>query len=429
MAVPQHDERDNEFAKKYNLPIIDRPLVDVQEIVTKVGGMMVSKYKLKDWVFSRQRYWGEPIPVIHCEKCGVVPVPEKDLPVTLPEVESYAPTGTGESPLANIESWVNVACPDCGEMAKRETNTMPQWAGSSWYYLRYIDPKNNEALVDKDKEKHWMDVDVYVGGDHATRHLIYARFWHKFLYDLGVVSTAEPFPRLEFLGFILSHDGSKMSKSKGNIISPDDVIAQFGADAFRLYEMFIGPFEQTAMWNANGMVGTLRFVEKVWRIAEKVSDGSSDAEVQKTLHKTIQKITDDIEGFKFNTAVSAFMILANSMESAQLVSKDDFKSFLQILAPFAPHITEELWHEFGESNSIHSSSWPKADAALAIDDVVTLGVQVNGKVRAEVQIAHDATEEEVKGLVMELPEIIKWLEGKEVKKFIYVPKRIISIVA
>lgn len=398
------------------------------KITEFVQGKMVSKYKLKDWVFSRQRYWGEPIPIIHCEKCGVVPVPEKDLPVTLPEVDSYAPTGTGESPLANISEWVNVACPKCGGAAKRETNTMPQWAGSSWYYLRYIDPNNNTTLVDSDKEKKWMDVDVYVGGDHATRHLIYARFWHKFLYDQGMVSTEEPFPRLEFLGFILAHDGRKMSKSKGNVISPDEVIEQFGADAFRLYEMFIGPFEQTASWNMNGMVGTLRFIEKVWRIAEKVSEEASDLEVQKILHKTIKKIGQDIEGFKFNTAVSAFMILANAMESAEKISKGDFKKFLQILAPFAPHVTEELWNELGEEGSIHISNWPQYDESLIIDDTVTLGVQVNGKVRAEIEIAVDTSEDDVKARVLAIPEIQKWMDGKEMKKFIYIPKKIISIV-
>jgi len=456
-----HDIRDYDFAQKYTIPlreVMERTgdipvdahdnsgvLIDsgpftgkaispelIQEMVEYFLAQGFAKrqvtYRLKDWVFSRQRYWGEPIPIIHCEKCGVVPVPEKDLPVTLPEVESYAPTGTGESPLANIAEWVNVPCPTCGAMAKRETNTMPQWAGSSWYYLRYIDPKNNEALVDTDKEKNWMDVDVYVGGDHATRHLIYARFWHKFLFDNGIVSTEEPFPRLEFLGFILSHDGSKMSKSKGNVISPDEVIAQFGADAFRLYQMFIGPFEQTAMWNQNGMVGTLRFVEKVWRIAGKVSEQASDLEVQKTLNKTIKKINEDIEAFKFNTGVSAFMILANTMESAEVVSNDDFKKFLQILAPFAPHVTEELWTELGGEGSIHTSSWPSVDDQLIAEDTVTIGVQVNGKVRAEIELTHNTTEEEVKKMVMELPEIIKWMDGREVKKFIFIPKKIISIV-
>jgi leucyl-tRNA synthetase len=428
MAVPAHDERDFEFAQKYNLPMIDMPLVDVQEIVNQVGGKLVSKYKIKDWVFSRQRYWGEPIPVIHCEKCGVVAVPEQDLPVTLPDVSSYAPTGTGESPLANITEWVNTACPTCGGAEKRETNTMPQWAGSSWYYLRYIDPQNNNELVAKDKEKDWMNVDVYVGGDHATRHLIYARFWHKFLFDIGNVSTEEPFPRLEFLGFILAHDGQKMSKSKGNTVSPDEVIATFGADAFRLYQMFIGPFENTVAWNTDGMVGTLRFVEKVWRIAEKTTDMPSDLEVQKILNKTIKKVGEHIEGFKFNTAVSASMILANAMESATSVSKEDFKKFIQILAPFAPHVTEELWTRFGEEGSIHTSDWPKFDESLLAEDSIVLGVQVNGKVRAEIEVVHNATEDQVREMVMRLPEVVKWIDGKEVKKFIFIPKKIISVV-
>jgi leucyl-tRNA synthetase len=373
-----HDIRDYDFATKYNIPLKeavertgDKP-VDAHdnsgvlinsgpftgksitpELIQEMVAWFVEQgyakrnttYRLKDWVFSRQRYWGEPIPMIHCEHCGVVPVPEKDLPVTLPEVSSYEPTGTGESPLANITDWVNVQCPKCNGAAKRETNTMPQWAGSSWYYLRYIDPKNNDALIDPVKEKTWMPVDVYAGADHATRHLIYARFWHKFLFDIGTVSTEEPFPRLEFLGYILAENGKKFSKRDGNGIDPVDVVNQFGADAFRLYEMFIGPFEQTALWNSNGMVGTLRFVEKVWRIAEKATAVESDSDVQKVLHKTIKQVTDNIQAFKFNTAVSAFMILANAMDSAQSVSKEDFKKFIQILAPFAPHVTEELWEK------------------------------------------------------------------------------------
>lgn len=471
-----HDVRDYDFATKYNIPIkevmertSDKPvdahansgvLINsgpftgknitpelIQEMVEYFVAQGYGKrnvtYRLKDWVFSRQRYWGEPIPIIHCEKCGVVPVPEKDLPVTLPEVDSYAPTGTGESPLANIESWVNVACPTCNEMAKRETNTMPQWAGSSWYYLRYIDPKNNQVLVDKDKEKEWMGaegpersrgVDVYVGGDHATRHLIYARFWHKFLFDNGIVSTEEPFPRLEFLGFILAHDGQKMSKSKGNVINPDQVVAQFGADAFRLYEMFIGPFEQTAMWNANGMVGTLRFVERVWRVFSKVQDLQSEEQrdliIQKTLHKTIKKVSEDIENFKFNTAVASLMILINDMDSvgAKEIAKDDFKKLIQLLAPFAPHVAEELWHLLGETTSIHLSDWPVYNPELVVDTTVTIGVQVNGKVRAEIEIAVDADSDQVKNMVLQIPAIIKWIDGKEIKKFIYVPGKIISIV-
>jgi leucyl-tRNA synthetase len=456
-----HDIRDYQFATKYNIPLkevvartgdvpIDAHentgvLVDSgpftgknisQELIQEMVNWFVAQgyakrqktYRLKDWVFSRQRYWGEPIPMIHCEKCGVVPVPEKDLPVTLPDVESYEPTGTGESPLANISEWVNVPCPKCAGAAKRETNTMPQWAGSSWYYLRYIDPKNNNALVDPVKEKHWMPVDVYAGADHATRHLIYARFWHKFLFDIGTVSTEEPFPRLEFLGYILAENGKKFSKRDGNGIDPVDVINQFGADAFRLYEMFIGPFEQTALWNSNGMVGTLRFVERVWRINEKAGDSASDLEVQKILNKTIKKVGEHIEGFKFNTAVSAFMILANAMESAVNVSKNDFKKFIQILAPFAPHVTEELWVALGEEGSIHTSTWPSIDATLLTDDTIVLGVQVNGKVRAEIELVHDATEDQVREMVMQLPEVIKWMDGKEVKKFIFIPKKIISIV-
>ena len=456
-----HDIRDYDFATKYNIPIkevmeragdlpvdahenagvlinsgpftgknITPELIQemVEYFVAEGYGKRQVTYRLKDWVFSRQRYWGEPIPMIHCVHCGVVPVPEKELPVMLPEVESYTPTGTGESPLANIESWVNVPCPKCGGAGKRETNTMPQWAGSSWYYLRYIDPKNNNALIDPAKEKEWMPVDVYAGADHATRHLIYARFWHKFLFDIGTVSTEEPFPRLEFLGYILAENGKKFSKRDGNGIDPVDVINQFGADAFRLYEMFIGPFEQTAVWNPNGMVGTLRFVEKVWRIADKISDTESDLEVRQVLNKTIKKATEDVESFKFNTAVSAFMILANTMENAQNVSKNDFKAFIQLLAPFAPHSTEELWNELGGEGSIHRSAWPVFDPKILADETVTLGVQVNGKVRAEVRLTQDATEESVKKMVMEIPEIIKWIDGKEVKKFIFIPKRIISIV-
>ncbi|MDB4984312.1 MAG: leucine--tRNA ligase [Patescibacteria group bacterium] len=401
-----------------------------KKITEFVGGKLMATYRLKDWVFSRQRYWGEPIPMIHCEKCGVVPVPESELPVMLPEVSHYEPTGTGESPLAAIESWVNIPCPKCGGAAKRETNTMPQWAGSSWYYLRYIDPHNQDAFVDKDKEKHWMPVDIYSGADHATRHLIYARFWHKFLFDIGAVSTEEPFPRLEFLGYILDKNGKKFSKRDGNGIDPTDVVNQFGADAFRLYEMFIGPFEQTARWDMNGMVGTLRFVEKVWKISEKAknANGATREGIQKLLHKTIKKVSDDIEGFKFNTAVSSLMILANEIDSDYQISVLDLKAFLKILAPFAPHVAEEIWHELGETDSIHLSDWPKYDSNLVIDDTVKLGIQVNGKVRAEIELAKDESEESVREKVFAMDEIKKWTDGKDVKKFIYVAGKIISIV-
>jgi leucyl-tRNA synthetase len=384
-----------------------------------------STYRLKDWVFSRQRYWGEPIPIIHCEKCKVVPVPEKDLPVILPKVKSYEPTGTGESPLADIAKWVNVKCPNCKGPAKRETNTMPQWAGSSWYYLRYIDPKNKKALVDPKKEKHFSPVDVYVGGDHATRHLIYARFWHKFLYDINVVSHEEPFPRLEFLGFILAEDGRKMSKRWKNIVNPDDVVKQFGADAFRLYEMFIGPFESTAPWSTNGLVGTYRFVEKVVYLSQNLQKNTND-NIKSLLHKTIKKVGEDIENFKFNTAVSSFMIFMNEV-GKDGISKKDFKLFLQILAPFAPHITEELWHELGEKKSIHLSKWPIFDESLVVDNEITIGVQVNGKVRGAVTISKEASEEEVMKKIKEDEQILKYLTG-EPKRIIYIKGKIINVI-
>ncbi len=453
-----HDPRDFEFAEKYKIPLkevmernSDGPinahdntgvLKDSgsfsgreinEELVKEMVDFFVKEgyaqkkvtYRIKDWVFSRQRYWGEPIPIVHCEKCGVVLVPEKDLPVLLPEVKNYEPTGTGESPLAAISDWVNVKCPNCEGPAKRETNTMPQWAGSSWYYLRYIDPNNQTELVDKKEEKHWMPVDVYVGGDHATRHLIYARFWHKFLYDIGVVSTEEPFPRLEFLGFILAEDGRKMSKRWKNIINPDDVIKNFGADAFRLYEMFIGPFTGTVPWNSDGPVGTRRFVEKVWRVdpVEK-----STKEVEKLLHKTIKKVSEDIEAFNFNTAVSTMMIFVNSLSDGENISVDDFKMFLQILAPFAPHITEELWRELGETKSIHLSSWPKWDDSLIKDDELKIALQVNGKVRGEIEIPAEASEEEVFALALQNENFKKWLEGQSIKKKIYVKGRLVNFV-
>jgi leucyl-tRNA synthetase len=435
MAVPAHDERDFEFAQKYNLPMIDMPLVDVQEIVNQVGGKLVSKYKIKDWVFSRQRYWGEPIPVIHCEKCGVVAVPEQDLPVTLPDVSSYAPTGTGESPLANITEWVNTACPTCGGAAKRETNTMPQWAGSSWYYLRYIDPQNNNELVAKDKEKDWMNVDVYVGGDHATRHLIYARFWHKFLFDIGNVSTEEPFPRLEFLGFILAHDGQKMSKSKGNVINPDKIVETFGADSLRVYEMFMGPFDQAIAWSTDGLVGVRRFLEKVWRVGERIKNKelrikgeNQKINLENLVHKTVKKVGEDIESMRFNTAISSMMICANEMDSMESVPKELFELYLKILSPFAPHIAEELWSQMGNKNLIAEEKWPTYDPKKIIDEEVSVIVQVNGKVRGQFKASPDISEEEAIGMAKLLPDVKKWLDGKEIKKSFFVKGRLINLV-
>jgi len=456
-----HDSRDLAFAKKYDIPLrevvertgdapidahensgilkdsgsfsgrsIDSALIEemIEWFVAQGYGKRTVTYRIKDWVFSRQRYWGEPIPIIHCEDCGAVPVPESDLPLTLPEVESYEPTGTGESPLADITEWVNVSCPQCGRAAKRETNTMPQWAGSSWYYLRYIDPDNEQALVGSTKEKEWMPVDVYVGGDHATRHLIYARFWHKFLFDEGVVSGDEPFPRLEFLGFILAEDGRKMSKRWKNVINPDDVVGKFGADAFRLYEMFIGPFESTVPWNTNGLVGTYRFLERIYTIADKhIFSEVSDKSITTILHKTVKKVSDDIEAFKFNTAVSSLMIMINEVQKTA-ISKDDFKIILRLLAPFAPHITEELWERFGETKSIHHSSWPTYDTEKISDDVVTIGVQINGKVRAELTIDVTATSQELEASALALPRIQEYLAGQTPKKVIVVPGRVINIV-
>lgn len=467
MAVPAHDERDFEFAYKRNLEI--RDVVEPSEklndeyyarigygkrcyigagilinsgdfnglssedakrkITDFVDGCWVTKYRLKDWVFSRQRYWGEPIPLIHCDKCGVVPVPEKDLPVVLPQVESYAPTGTGESPLADIAEWVNTTCPKCGGAGKRETNTMPQWAGSSWYYLRYIDPKNSEALVDKEKEKYWSPVDMYVGGaEHATRHLIYARFYHKFLYDIGVVNYTEPFSRLQNVGLIMAEDGRKMSKRWGNVVNPDDVVNEYGADTLRLYEMFMGPFNQSVAWSTQSIVGPGRFLERVWKLKEKISEGADEKITDSSVHKAIKKVGDDIEKFGFNTAISALMILVNDLEKAETLSRGAFENLLILLAPFAPHITEELWHEMGNQESIHLASWPVYDASKCVESEITVAVQVNGKLRDTMTVATGTSDEEITRLGLALPNIEKWVTGKEIKKTIVVKGKLLNIV-
>lgn len=443
MAVPAHDERDGDFANKFDLPnkhvISDEQKLmnsgefdgvdseDAKKAITeKVGGRLTSTYRLNDWVFSRQRYWGEPIPVIHCDKCGVVPVPYDQLPVKLPEVEHYEPTGTGESPLANISDWVNVECPKCGGAGKRETNTMPQWAGSSWYYLRFIDPKNNDQLVDPEKDKKWSPVDVYVGGDHAVRHLIYARFWHKFLYDIGAVSTIEPFKRLEFLGFILAEDGRKMSKRWGNIINPDDIVKQNGADTLRVYEMFMGPFENTVAWSTNGLVGAQRFIERVNGLDDHIVE-NEPAESTRLLHKTIKKVRDDIEAFKFNTAISAMMIYVNQVEKSGL-SLNSYEQFLKLLSPFAPHLTEELWEKSGHQDSIHIESYPQADEEMAKDDVVNIGVQINGKARGVIEVSPDAPEADALEAARQEENLAKYLQEGEIEKVIYVPGRILNII-
>lgn len=478
MAVPAHDERDFEFAKKFKLPIIKvvngflrkdagKPGEDyvftgegvvvnsgefdplptaefkkkIIEWLEKKGvGKKDVNYKLRDWVFSRQRYWGEPIPVVHCEKCGVAPVPEKDLPVELPEVENYKPTGTGESPLAAIEKWVNTKCPECKGRAKRETNTMPQWAGSCWYYLRYLDPKNKKELVGKEKEKYWMGpsfaeategqggVDLYVGGaEHAVLHLMYARFWHMFLYDIGVVSTEEPFYKLKNQGMILGEDSRKMSKSRGNVINPDDVIKEFGADSMRLYEMFMGPFEDVKPWSTQGIRGVYRFLNKVWSLQDKVKEGPAIEEFERLQHKLIKKVTRDIETFDFNTAVSSFMEAINTMNKESVVPKSLFETFLILLSPFAPHIAEELWEQLGHKKSITEEKWPEYDERKIQEEIVQFIVQVNGRLRDRVKALVNSSEEEVKKIALDSEKVKKYIQGRP-KKVIFVKNRLINFV-
>ena len=464
MAVPAHDERDFEFAKKFGLKIIqvvskEGKLQELKEAYIEEGiainsgqynglkteefkekitkdlekkglGKKTVNYKLRDWVFSRQRYWGEPIPVVHCPKCGVVGIPESELPLKLPEVKKYEPTGTGESPLANIQEWVNTKCPKCKGPAKRETNTMPQWAGSNWYFLRYIDPKNGKVLADKEKIKYWMPVDHYIGGaEHAVLHLLYSRFWYMFLYDIGVVGNDEPFKKLTNQGLILAEDGQKMSKSLGNVINPDDIIGEHGADAFRMFEMFMGPLEMVKPWSTQGIMGIRRFLEKAWKLFEKNIDNKPlPKNIEALLHKTIKKVGEDIDNLKFNTAISAMMILVNEVGPLESISKEFARNFLLILAPFAPHMTEELWKNTGEKPSIHRQEWPKYDPELIKEEEMTIVVQVNGKLRDNIVIASDASEEEIKKLAQSSVKVKAFIEGKKILKVIYVPKKLINIV-
>ncbi len=464
MGVPAHDERDREFAKTHNLPVKDAPFADAAR-VEKIGRKVVT-YKLRDWVFSRQRYWGEPIPLIHCAKparpdgsgrsggCGVVPIPEEDLPVKLPKVESYESTGTGESPLAKIEKWVKVKCPKCKGPARRETNTMPQWAGSCWYYLAYICKHNTQYKIHNTRTKQafkkWLPVDMYVGGaEHATRHLIYARFWHKFLFDIGVVEAPEPFARLQNVGLILGSDGRKMSKRFGNVVNPDDIVKKFGADSLRVYEMFMGPFNQSIAWSTDSLVGARRFIEKVWRLREKAQNTEHPPERLKSfsragknqtkhktqntkldslLHQTIKKVGDDIEQFRFNTAVSALMILVNALEKATAITRADFETLLTLLAPFAPHAAEELWSELGHTKSIHSERWPVFDPASLQENEVTIVVQVNGKTRGQFKAASATADAALEARAKANEGAAKWLAGKEIQKVIVVPDRLVNIV-
>ena len=455
MGVPAHDERDRAFAQATHLPTKDTPFADAA-LINRIGRKVV-KYKLRDWVFSRQRYWGEPIPLIHCEKCGVVPVPEKDLPVKLPKVESYEPTGTGESPLASISKWVNVKCPKCGGPARRETNTMPQWAGSCWYYLAYIAKRKTQNAGRSKKSaatrytlhatrsfKKWLPVDLYVGGaEHATRHLIYARFWHKFLFDIGVVEAPEPFTRLHSVGLILASDGRKMSKRFGNVVNPDEIVEQFGADSLRIYEMFMGPFNQAIAWSTESLVGAKRFLDRVSKVTEKVMKKKRDARTEthdqpgpdsrlstlgSLLHKTIKKVGDDIEQFHFNTAVSALMILMNALEKEREVAREDFEILLKLLAPFAPHLTEELWSELGHTRSIHTEVWPSFDRALLQESRVTIVVQVNDKTRGQFEAPRGEQREVLEARARADAGAAKWTAGKEIRRVIVVPDRLVNIV-
>ncbi len=405
-------------------------------------GKIVTTYKLRDWIFSRQRYWGEPIPMVHCENCaknnpetnGWVPVPEKDLPVKLPNVKNYVPTDSGESPLAAITKWVNTKCPVCKGKAKRETDTMPNWAGSSWYYLRYTDPKNKKALADPKKLDYWTPVDWYNGGmEHTTLHLLYSRFWHKFLFDQGLVPTSEPYRKRTSHGLILAEGGVKMSKSIGNVVNPDSIIEAYGADTLRLYEMFMGPFDQPVAWSTDGIVGPRRFLERVWKLQEKIDTtppnlGGDGGGIESLIHQTIKKVSEDIEAMQFNTAVSSLMILLNAFDKKEKIAKSYAEHFLQLLAPFAPHIAEELWKNLGHSTSVHLASWPAFNPAKLQKQELTIVVQVNGKMRGEFRADPEITQETAIHMAKSVPEVVKWIENKEVKKEIYVKGRLVNIV-
>lgn len=462
MAVPAHDDRDYEFAKKFNIemiPVIEGSNIEnsaftetnegnlinseflnglsvdeakqkmYEYIEEKEIGHKKTNYKLRDWVFSRQRYWGEPIPLVYCEHCGWVPLEEKDLPLVLPKVDNYEPTDNGESPLSNIDEFVHTKCPKCGRDAVRETDTMPQWAGSSWYYLRYTDPHNDEAIASKENLDYYVPVDWYNGGmEHTTLHLLYSRFWHKFLYDIGVVPTKEPYMKRTSHGMILGDNNEKMSKSRGNVVNPDDIVRDFGADTLRCYEMFIGDFEKSAPWSENGVKGCRKFLDKVWRTQELV-DGDSNFEKMETLvHQTIKKVSEDYENLKFNTAIAQLMTLLNEFNNLDKISEEQFKIFLILLNPVCPHITEEIWQRMGYEGYVHEASWPEYDESKTILDVIELPIQVNGKLRATVEISRDASEDEVFEKAIADDVVAKYLEGKNVVKKIYVKGRIFNII-
>jgi len=481
MGVPAHDERDWDFAKTFDLPIkevislkgieslnLEAPYTGdgilinsgpfsgrnnkeaTEQMILYAGGKKTIRYKLRDWIFSRQRYWGEPIPVIKCERCGIVPLKENQLPLKLPKIKKYEPTGTNESPLADIKEWVNVKCPICKGPAKRETNTMPQWAGSSWYYLRYLDPKNPKKLVDSKKEKYFMPVDIYIGGaEHAVLHLLYARFWHKFLYDIGVVSTLEPFKKLINVGVILGEDGEKMSKSRGNTISPDEIVKLYGVDSLRIYELFMGPLTYSMRWNTKSINGIYRFLARVFNLIEnatkKTKDKKDDFKLTKEAkrklkqnlkeleiirHKTIKKVTEDIENFHFNTAISSLMSYLNKLEEIPLkeIKKEHLETFVLLLSPFAPYTSEELWHSYlKHKGSVLKEKWPKYNLKLTSDKEITLIIQVNGKTRGKIKVNSGIKKEEAEKLAMTLPAVKKHLTRKP-KKIIFVENKLVNFV-
>ncbi|OSP20477.1 leucine--tRNA ligase [Staphylococcus agnetis] len=467
MAVPGHDERDFEFAQTFDLPVkyvIEGELtngvysgdgshvhsnelngLNNKDAMSKAIALLEAKglgekkvnYKLRDWLFSRQRYWGEPIPIIHWEDGSITTVPESELPLLLPKTDEIKPSGTGESPLANIESFVNVVDPETGMKGRRETNTMPQWAGSCWYYLRYIDPKNDQMLADPEKLKHWLPVDLYIGGvEHAVLHLLYARFWHKVLYDIGVVPTKEPFQKLFNQGMILGEGNEKMSKSKGNVVNPDDIVASHGADTLRLYEMFMGPLDASIAWSENGLDGSRRFLDRIWRLlvtdqhqlSAKVVNEETP-ELQKSYHQTVKKVTEDFETLNFNTAISQLMVFINDCYKADKINKSYIEGFVKMLAPIAPHLGEELWSILGHESTITYQPWPSYDEQLLEGDMVEIVVQVNGKVRAKLEISKNATKEEMEQIALDNENIKGAIEGKEIKKVIAVPQKLVNIVA
>ena len=463
MAVPAHDERDWDFAKKFDLPIIEvvaggdvqnAAFTDVQTgqlcnsdflnglevkdakaaiinwLEEKGIGHKKVNYKLRDWVFSRQRYWGEPIPIVKCPCCGYVPIDESELPLRLPEVESYMPTDTGESPLAAMRDWVEVACPKCGGKAERETDTMPQWAGSSWYFLRYIDPDNNEAFASKEAIDYWMPVDWYNGGmEHTTLHLLYSRFWHKFLYDQGLVSCPEPYTKRTSHGMILGENGEKMSKSRGNVVNPDDVVNEFGADTLRTYEMFIGAFELSAAWSMEGVKGCRKFLERVWKLQDMLIEGDGyRPNLETKMHQTIKKVSNDFENLKFNTAIAAMMALVNEFYKEKSVTKAEYATLILLLNPVAPHMTEELWENIFGNGRVYQQKWPEYDEAKTVESTVEIAVQINGKVKATLAVAMDEDEASVKEKAHAIPAIADLMAGKNVVKEIYVKGRILNIV-